>query len=123
MTSSLQITKELSSSNTWEITATVIPGGSLPLDIFLYLNTGTTELGEYQGVADIDEYQRFTTFVGTSIPKFGNKFVKYGQAKIKLDINNTETPEGVIKIITDSVKALSSAFQNAPSTTTIISIP
>jgi hypothetical protein len=121
MSSSLQITVQLASDNTWEILAVVVPGGSLPVDIFVYENTGNTTLGDYQGVCTLSDYQRMQTFTGSSITKFGNKFVKYGQAKIKIDFDSN--PDDVSAAIIQSVKALSLAFQNAPSTTTLISIP
>ncbi len=121
MSSSLQITKQLSSGKTWEIIATVLSGGTLPLDIFVYENTGTVTLGAYQAVCSLDEYQRLQTFTGSAIVKFGNRFVKYTQAKINVDIN--DDVDQVITVIEDSVKALSLALSSAAATTTVINIP
>jgi hypothetical protein len=121
MSSSLQVTKALDPNSYWEITAEVVVGGTLPLDIFIYENTGTNVLGEYMGVCNLEEYQRLQTFTGTAIPKFGNKYVKYPQAKINLDIN--DDPDRVISEIQDSVKSLSLALSNVEPVTKIISIP
>ena len=82
MSSSLQITQNLGSDGRWEIIASVSPGGTLPQDIFIYNNTGTTSLGSYVGVCELSEYQRFQTFTGAALPIFGNKYVKFTQGKI-----------------------------------------
>lgn len=121
MSSSLQFIKHMLPDFTWELEINVLPGGTLPLDIFIFKNSGTTTLGEYQGVCSMEEYQRFQTFVGVVIPKFGNNFVKAGQAKIKL-ASETDT-NSAITIITSSVKALSLALSSSTQTTTVINIP
>lgn len=121
MASSLKIIKELSNDNTWEIVASIEPGGELPLDIFIYENTGNTTLGEYQGVCSVDQYQKYQTFDFKAIPMFGNKYVKFTQAKIKVT-NETESNQATSVLISD-VKALSAAFKGSSSSTTLIDIP
>lgn len=120
MTSQLQVTQVLGPDGLWVVTGEILTGSSLPLDIFLYLNTGTTSLGVYQGVANLGEYQRIQTFTGTAIPVFGNKFVKYTQAKIiacpNADLSKTVTN------LTTNVQNLSTAFESAASTTNVYTI-
>jgi hypothetical protein len=89
----------------WIITATVQPGGTLPLNIFVYNNTGTTTLGSYIGVCNLEELTRLQTWAGAAIPEFGNRFVKYGQAKITIASN--ENPEDVVTNLTFTAGLLS----------------
>ncbi len=121
MSNSLSITTKLTTDNKVEITASVVPGGTLPLDIFAYENTGTIHLGNYIGVCDVEEYRRLATFSGDIIRNFGNKFVKYTQAKIILDI--TDDPNLVIRHITNTATFLSIALSSSVSKTQIINIP
>lgn len=121
MSSSLQIIQNVGSDGNWQITANVLPGGTLPLDIFIYENTGTTTLGQYVGVCNLDEYQRLQTFTGTAIAVFGNRFVKYTQGVIP-DCPTNDLVQATT-CIENEVKALSLAFTNASSSTLIINIP
>ncbi len=121
MSTQLRIVVSITSDNKQQLLAEVLPGGDLPADIFIYENTGTDSLGEYQGVCGIDDYSRMQTFTGESIPKFGNKYVKYTQAKILLDINDDAT--GAKTVIAQGVKALSISLKAVVSNTQIINIP
>lgn len=121
MSSSLSITTNLTTDNKIEILASVVEGGTLPRDIFIYKNNGSTGLGYYVGVCDIDEYRRLQTYTGTPIPVFGNQFVKSTQAKILLEI--TDSTDVVIKHLTNTATFLSFALLNSASTTQIINIP
>lgn len=121
MSNALSITTNLTTDNKIEILASVVEGGTLPKDIFIYKNTGTSTLGYYVGVCDIDEYRRLQTFTGEVIPMFGNQFVKSTQAKILLDI--TDDPNTIVKHLTNTITFLSFALLNSASTTQIINIP
>lgn len=121
MASSLTLTKTLLSDLTYELLVSVTSGSSLPPDIFIALNTGTSEAGEHAGVCSLEEYQRFQTFTGTPIPKFGNKYVKVAQAKII--VTSESEIDSAIAAITSSVTSLSSAIRNSAQTTTVIDIP
>lgn len=118
-TSQLQITTTLDGDQQ-TITATVLPGGYLPQDIFLYQNTGTTALGDYYGVANTDELKRFQAWTETAIPKFGNAYVRYSSAKITL--NAGDNAASVISNLTLGAQNLSNALKLAASTTTVITI-
>lgn len=119
VSSQLQIVTQLDGDQ-YTITATILPGGYLPQNIFLYNNTGTTTLGEYWGVANTEELTRFQVWTGVAIPKFGNAFVRSSQAKITVDVQKTATP--IIQNITNSVTSLSAALQLAASSTQVIII-
>jgi hypothetical protein len=121
MSSSLSITKRLNAEHQWEIIASIVSGGTLPLDIFMYENTGDNTLGDYIGVCSLSEYQRLKTFEGGTIDKFANRFVKYAQAKIKLDVS--DDTDKVVSNLTKTVKALSLEMVNSSPTTQIINIP
>lgn len=118
--SSLQITQQIEEDKI-VVTAIVLPGSFLPPDIFIYKNTGTSELGDYQGICNKDELTRFQTWIGSPIPIFGNSFIKYSQAKIVLDIQADvdKTISNIIKTATD----LSTALKTSSSSTQIVNIP
>jgi hypothetical protein len=121
MTSSLTITKQLSSSNTWEVKASVSKGGTLPLDIFIYENSGKNYLGKYVGVCSIEQYQRFQTFDKSVIPIFGNRYVKFVEANA---LTSTEKLAAqIIESLVHDVKLLSNTLSEITTTTTTISIP
>lgn len=119
MSSQLNVTKDLE-NNQWVITAFVVPGGTLPADIFVYENSGTASLGTYYGVAGLNDLTRMQTWSGSAISKFGNKFVLYNQAKIYVD--PASTPDSVIAVMVNSVKLLSTALLSTTSTQ-VINIP
>lgn len=119
-TSQLQITTSLDGDK-YTITATVLPGGYLPQNIFLYQNTGTNQLGDYYGVANTDELTRFQVWNSTPIPKFGNAFIRYSQAKIVLNVQDDVA--SVISNIKLGAQNLSAALKLAASSTQVILIP
>lgn len=117
--SQLQIVTQLDGDQ-YTITASILPGGYLPQNIFLYSNTGTTTLGDYWSVANTDELTRFQVWAGVAIPKFGNAFVRSNQAKITVDVQHNAA--SVIQNITNSVTSLSAALKLAASSTQVITI-
>ena len=118
-TSQLQVTTQLEGDKI-TVTALILPNGFLPQNIFLYKNTGTNALVDYYGVANVEEMTRFQIFTGTAIPKFGNAFVMFNQAKITLSVNDDSA--SVIAAITQGVTNLSAAMKLAASTTKVITI-
>lgn len=118
--SNLEITQNIEGDNI-VVTATVLPGSFLPAEIFVYENTGTTTLGDYYGVCDKDELTRFQVWTGVAIPKFGNKFVRFGSAKIVLDLQ--ADVDRVVANITKTATDLSTALKTASSSTQIVNIP
>lgn len=121
-TSSLQITKQLQGDK-WVITAIVLPGSFLPAEIFIFENTGTEELGQYQGVCSREELLRLKVWSGTPIPKFGNRFVRHSQAKIIIDAgSDADAPQFAINHLVTTAKQLSLALQAASSTTEVVTV-
>lgn len=122
-TSSLQITTQLQGDQ-WIVTATVLAGSFLPPNIFIYENTGTNQLGQYQGVCSKDELLRLQVWTGTPIPIFGNRFVRYSTAKIIIDaVANPETaPQSAISNLTSTASQLSQALQAVASTTQVVTV-
>ena len=118
-TSSLQVDTQLS-GDYWNITAELLSGSYLPSDIFIYQNTGTTTLGKYKGICGMDELKRLQVWSGTAIPKFGNKFVRYSQAKIQLLIK--ENADEVIAKMINSVKLLNTELLASSNNTKVYTI-
>jgi hypothetical protein len=102
-------------TNHWEVTATIQAGGTLPLEIFVYENTGTTTLGPFFGTCSVDEVHNLGIFTGVAIPVFANRYIRYGQAKII--VNSESDIPGVILALVNNVKSLSLAYQAFTPTT------
>jgi hypothetical protein len=120
MASTLRVTTTFVTDH-WEITAVVVDGGTLPEEIFVYENTGTTTLGPFFGTCSLAELQKLQIFTGTAIKLFANKFVRYGQAKI--NVNSEDEIPGIISALVENVKDLSSAYQAYTPTIQNIQIP
>src|SRR6266581_816842 len=108
MSSTLQVITELQSDH-YLVTATVLSGGTLPLEIFIYENTGTDALGDFFGTCSVEELGRLQIFTGIPIPTFGNRWCRYGQAKIKVDLK--DDPNFVSTVLVTNVTILSKALQ------------
>ena len=119
MADTLQVTTELS-TDSWTITGTVTPGGTLPAEIFIYENTGTDQLGKYVGVCNLAELTRLRVWSGTPIPVFGNRFVRWGQAKINLSLD-ADTAFTISNMVS-SAKTLKTEMLAVASTTTVHTI-
>lgn len=88
MSASFQITTAVLGSNL-VVNASIVTPADIPTDIFLYDNTGTDQLGQYYGVANLQDYSRIQAWTGTPIPIFGNKYVKHTVANLSLPIETT----------------------------------
>lgn len=119
MSSSLNVTKTLTTDG-WVITGTITPGGTLPVEIFSYENTGTTTLGAYAGVITPLDLARLQIWVGSIIPIFANKYVRYGIATI--NITDGSNPDSVITAFKASVQRLSTAYQAIATSSSVYSI-
>lgn len=107
MANQLNVTKTLN-DDIWEVTCELSDSSSLPKEIFVYTNTGTTQLGAYYGTCSVDELNRLRIFSGTSIKLFGNKFVRYPQVKIQVKIS--EDIDSVIERIVLNIRKLSNEY-------------
>jgi hypothetical protein len=119
MSSTLNVTKQLTNDN-WVITAYLNAGGTLPREIFVYENLGTTQLGEYNGVISVIDLPRIQIWTGDIIPAFGNKFVRHLTATIH--IGKDEDPDLVISNLRTSVQVLSTNFQAIQTSTQVYTI-
>ena len=91
----------------------------IPTDIFMYENDGVA-FGTYQGVCTLSEYTRLQTYTGTSIPVFGNKFVKYNQGNVYIPLGTDPT---LIKAkLVNDVKTFKISFLSNNFSTDVITI-
>jgi hypothetical protein len=102
----------------WVITATLTSHSTLPAEIFLYENTGETELGRYIGVCDIEQLGLYQIWTGQAIPRFGNAYVRHTQAKITLPLGVSSRYASVISNLTATAKSLKTSLTGSGATTT-----
>lgn len=86
------------------------PGGDIPTDIFVYNNTGKSELGEYYGVCSINEFTSLQNYDGTEKPVFGNRFLKHDRVKIKVDLQGDLN--SVVSRLKLNVSSFATSFRN-----------
>jgi hypothetical protein len=121
MTTTLLATTELVDDH-WLVTVEVQDGSLVPKDIFIYENNGTSNIDDnYYGVCSLNDIVKLQIFSGTPIPLFGNKFVRYNKAKIKIDL--ADDAASVINVIKNSITYLSTSMKAAATTTQTIVIP
>lgn len=120
MPSTLTITKELLTDH-WLVTAQLAAGSSLPPEIFLYINPGTAALGTFFGTCSVDDITRLKTYTGVTVPLFGNKYLKYNQAKIIVALESDVS--AVITTLVKNVTNLSIAYKSKVTTTQSYTIP
>ena len=104
----------------WQVEGKVSDASSMPKEIFLYENSGEASLGAFAGVTSYEEFYRSPLWVGQPLPKFGNRYVKYGRAKIKVK-DKTEVDTFIAKV-TSSVKLLKQQLDALPAYTVTIQI-
>lgn len=95
----------------YRVEAELTEPADLPKDIFVYRNTGTEELGEFQGVCTLREYTTLQTFKGEALPVFGNGYLKYGKAVILVKL--TDDVDRVIMMLKENVSTFGSIFRNS----------
>lgn len=120
MASTINVITELQGDH-YLITATVQAGGTLPREIFVYENSGSNTLGNFYGTCSVEELGRFQIFTGTAIPTFGNRFVRYQEAKIH--VNLSDDPISVVNSLIKNVKLLSTTLQTKITTSANYIIP
>lgn len=81
MANHLTITKRLTNAG-WTITGSVASPATIPRDIFVYENTGESQLGEYHSVVMVSDMPRIAVWQGSPLPVLRNKFVRYAEIKI-----------------------------------------
>lgn len=121
MSDSLQITTGLN-QDIWQIQATVSVPTVLPAEIFIYRNLGTSTLGDYIGVCNLDELTRLQKWSGSAIPVFGNAFVRHSQAKIMLPLSDAAAVTRATNNLIQNTKTLKAQLTAAADSTTIVTI-
>lgn len=119
MSTSLTVTKTLSDTG-WTVTASLNIGAAIPRDIFVYHNTGTTQLGTYYGVLNVLDLNRISIWTGSALPLFGNNFVRYNSATIL--VGQTSDVDDVIAKLDASVQTFSTKFQAISPSTQVFNI-
>lgn len=84
MANTVTITKRLVNEG-WSITGSLGAGGTVPPDIFVYLNTGTSTLGEFQSVVTIPDMPRIPRWTGVVVPTPTARWVRASTIKILVD--------------------------------------
>lgn len=116
MTTKVEITKKLENGS-YLVEAKILPGGELPLAIFLFENTGKPELGPFYAPCTLPDLIKFQEFKGEMVPIFGNRFLRGSVAKIILK-QESEVDTFVTKLLT-SIQSLKLSYTQKTSETTI----
>lgn len=121
MSSTLNTNTALSGDH-YLVTGSLASGGTLPQEVFIYENTGDGSLGDFYGTCSLAELGRLPIQVlGTPISTFGNKYVRYGQVKIKISL--ADDPVAVIVALVHNVGLLSKAYNSQVTTSKSFVIP
>lgn len=84
MTNSVTITKRLTNDG-WSVTGSLGAGGTIPTDIFVYENSGTTTLGSWHSVVTIPDMTKIPRWTGVAIPTSKSPWVRASTIKILVD--------------------------------------
>jgi hypothetical protein len=107
-------------SDHYLVTATVGEGPTLPKDVFIFTNTGTTDIGEYYGVCSVEELSRLNVYSGVVVPVFGNKYLRYREVKIVVPLQ--DDPATVVLLLTKNLQTLSNALKTKLNTSQVVNI-
>jgi hypothetical protein len=119
MPDSLSVTINLTDEG-WVVEADVVDHSILPLELFLYENTGEQTLGRYYGVCNFEELGKYQVWNNEVIPAFGNRFVRHNHAKITVPISTD--PTKVVTNMVNTTKALKKELSSVESKTTVYPI-
>jgi hypothetical protein len=121
----LQITTQVA-GNQLQVVATLLDFSPLPTgNVFLYQNTGTTTLGVYMGVANVQELTAYQVWTGVAIPVFANSYVLSDKAVVNIvSATSVEQPlaaQQMVQVIQQELAALKLAYSTS-ATTQVIAI-
>lgn len=114
MTTKVEITKKVEDGS-YIVEARVLPGGELPLAIFLFENTGTADLGPFYAPCTLPDLVKYQEFKGQMIPIFGNRFLRGSVAKIVLK-QESEATAFITKLLA-SIQSLKTSYTQKVSET------
>lgn len=107
----------------WLITAKLLDETILPKDIFVYENTETSALGNFFGTCSLKDLGRLRVYQGVQIPMFGNKYIRYEEAKIKVTLDQGRAAvDSAIASLVKNVQALSTSYQTQSASTQVYTI-
>lgn len=106
----------------WVIRAEMLPvtNGAVPLEVFIHENNGTAQLGKYVGICSMEELQRLQVWTGSTIKKFGNRYVRYRTAEIHLP--KGQDPAPAVAIIRQNLASLRVALLSSAESSTVYPI-
>lgn len=84
MTNKVTITKRLTNDG-WSITGSLDAGGTIPTDIFVYENSGSSTLGAWHSVVTIPDMPKIPRWSGVAIPTSQSQWVRASTIKILID--------------------------------------
>ena len=118
MPDSVIITKTYSVDH-WIVSAEVVADehNVIPQEVFIYENTGTVTLGDYQGVCSFEELQRLRVWDGSIIPVFGNRFVRYH--RVETHLSPGSTPDKTESLIVSGLSSLKAELLSDGNVSTI----
>jgi len=121
----LQLTTQVS-NNRLQVVGSLLDYTPLPTpNVFIYQNTGTTTLGLYMGVANIQEMTAYQVWTGTAIPIFANSYVLSNTAVVNIvsmtPMQQQQAAQQVAQIIQQELEALVLAY-TTPTQTSVINI-
>lgn len=114
MPNSLLITKRLANDG-WSLTGRLTAASTVPKDIFVYLNTGTTTLGDFESVVMVQDLPRIAVWTGVALPVNRNKYVRHSELKIL--VPRDEDVDLVIQRLVNSAKSFVSDFNSVKEST------
>lgn len=113
MTNSVTITKRLTNDG-WSITGVINPGGTIPTDIFVYENSGTTTLGSWNSVVMISDMVKIPRWTGAALP---TKYPWVRASTIKILVDTTHDVDEVILNLKGSLQKFVKEFNSEKEST------
>lgn len=114
MPNSVTITKRLTNDG-WSITGALSAGGTIPQDIFVYANTGTSSLGDWLSVVTIPDMPRIPRWAGVPIPLTKSRWVR--ASTIKILVSSTSDVDEVISQLRSSLQKFVKEFNSEKEST------
>ncbi len=115
MTNKLKVSKKLTNQG-WSVTAKLEAGGTIPADLFVYLNSGTTALGEFEVVVSVLDMPK--------IPVWNNTVVTPRIKYVRTNVMNKIITDGsdvdlFISRLVSSVKKFTQEYSSVKETSEI----
>lgn len=106
MSSQFRVTKRLTSEG-WTVSGEVLPGGTMPREVFVFENTGTMALGEYHSVVHALDMQK-VPMLTVAIPVAKAKYVRTSSFSVR--VPQEVNPDTFIETTVASLKKFSKEY-------------